>query len=90
MNTFGGELLHAVDLGDVSRFNDKRVLVVGAGNSGTDVLNHLVRHRPREVLVSVRDGPALRLHTFCENLFPRETAWRKIPSMLAPCDTKIS
>ena len=59
MNTFGGELLHAVDLGDVSRFNDKRVLVVGAGNSGTDVLNHLVRHRSRQVLVSVRYGPAI-------------------------------
>ncbi|WP_375552208.1 flavin-containing monooxygenase [Rhodophyticola porphyridii] len=56
---FEGELLHSADLGDVARFDGKRVLVVGAGNSGTDVLNHLARHRPTEVLVSVRYGPAM-------------------------------
>jgi cation diffusion facilitator CzcD-associated flavoprotein CzcO len=58
-DTFSGELLHAADLGDVSRFDGRRVLVVGAGNSGTDVLNHLSRHRPEDVLVSVRNGPAI-------------------------------
>ncbi|WP_306261054.1 NAD(P)/FAD-dependent oxidoreductase [Pararhizobium sp. IMCC21322] len=57
--TFEGELLHAADLGDASRFDGKRVLVVGAGNSGSDVLNHLARHRPAEVLISVRHGPAV-------------------------------
>lgn len=56
---FEGELLHAADLGDASRFNGKRVLVVGAGNSGTDVLNHLARHQPADVMVSVRHGPAI-------------------------------
>ena len=56
---FRGEFLHAADLGDVSRFDGKRVLVVGAGNSGTDALNHLARHRPAEVMVSVRHGPAV-------------------------------
>ncbi|RVT84246.1 NAD(P)/FAD-dependent oxidoreductase [Rhodobacteraceae bacterium CCMM004] len=56
---FAGELIHARDLGDVSRFDGKRVLLVGAGNSGTDALNHLARHRPTEVLVSVRYGPAV-------------------------------
>lgn len=56
---FAGELLHVADLGDVSRFDGKRVLVVGAGNSGTDALNHLARHRPAEVMVSVRYGPAV-------------------------------
>jgi cation diffusion facilitator CzcD-associated flavoprotein CzcO len=35
------------------------VLVVGAGNSGTDALNHLSRHNPAEVMVSVRYGPAV-------------------------------
>jgi len=57
--TFEGELVHAGDIGDVSRFDGKRVLVVGAGNSGSDVLNHLARHDPAEVLVSVRHGPAV-------------------------------
>lgn len=56
---FSGELIHATDLGDVSRFDGKRVLVVGAGNSGSDVLNHLSRHAPGEVRVSVRHGPAI-------------------------------
>lgn len=56
---FSGELIHAADLGDVSRFDGKRVLVVGAGNSGGDVLNHLTRHQPSEVLISVRHGPAI-------------------------------
>ncbi|MEO3415793.1 NAD(P)/FAD-dependent oxidoreductase [Roseovarius sp. CAU 1744] len=56
---FGGELLHAADLGDVARFDGKNVLVVGAGNSGTDVLNHLARNNPAEVQVSVRYGPAV-------------------------------
>ena len=56
---FAGEVLHVADLGDVSRFDDRRVLVVGAGNSGTDALNHLARHKPAEVMVSVRYGPAV-------------------------------
>ncbi len=56
---FTGAFLHAAELGDVSRFNGKRVLVIGAGNSGADVLNHLSRHAPAEVLVSVRHGPAV-------------------------------
>lgn len=56
---YRAELLHVADLGDVSRFDGKRVLVVGAGNSGTDALNHLARHKPAEVMVSVRYGPAV-------------------------------
>ncbi|EPX78522.1 flavin-containing monooxygenase [Litoreibacter arenae] len=57
--SFAGEMLHVADLGDVSRFDGKRVLVVGAGNSGTDALNHLALHRPAEVMVSIRYGPAV-------------------------------
>lgn len=57
--TFKGELLHAADLGDVARFDGKRVVVIGAGNSGTDALNHLARHRPADVLIAVRYGPAV-------------------------------
>lgn len=56
---YTGELLHVADLGDVSRFDGKRVLVIGAGNSGTDALNHLARHRPRDVMISLRHGPAV-------------------------------
>lgn len=56
---FEGELIHAADLGNVARFDGRRVLVVGAGNSGSDVLNHLARHDPAEVLVAARHGPAV-------------------------------
>jgi cation diffusion facilitator CzcD-associated flavoprotein CzcO len=56
---FTGQLLHAAELGDVARLDGKRVLVVGAGNSGSDVLNHLSRRTPAEVWVSVRHGPAI-------------------------------
>lgn len=56
---FKGEFLHAADLGDVSRFDGEDVLVVGAGNSGTDVLNHLAQNRPDMVMVSVRYGPSV-------------------------------
>ena len=59
LDDYEGEVLHAADLGDVSRFNGKRVLVVGAGNSGADVLNHLSRHKPARVWVAVRHGPAV-------------------------------
>jgi cation diffusion facilitator CzcD-associated flavoprotein CzcO len=56
---FAGELIHAADFGRVDRFKNKRVLVVGAGNSGTDVLNHLVRIETESLWVSVRNGPTI-------------------------------
>lgn len=56
---FEGEVIHAAHLGDVARFDGKRVLVVGAGNSGSDVLNHLAKHHPADVTISIRYGPAI-------------------------------
>ena len=56
---FTGELIHAARFGRADRFADKRVLVVGAGNSGMDVLNHLVKIQPERMWVSVRSGPTV-------------------------------
>jgi cation diffusion facilitator CzcD-associated flavoprotein CzcO len=56
---FTGELIHAAHFGRVDRFRHRRVLVVGAGNSGTDLLNHLVRIETDALWVSVRSGPAI-------------------------------
>ncbi|MGF1552311.1 MAG: flavin-containing monooxygenase [Paracoccaceae bacterium] len=56
---FAGAFLHAADLGDAARFDGLHVLMAGAGNSGSDVLNHLARHRPRAVSIAVRHGPAV-------------------------------
>jgi hypothetical protein len=54
-----GQLIHSSLLGNVTNYADKDVLVVGAGNSGTDVLNHLVRVPPRSLRVSIRHGSTI-------------------------------
>lgn len=59
MAGFSGEIIHAADFGDVERYRQRRVLVVGAGNSGIDVLNHLVRISTRELRLSVRHASAV-------------------------------
>jgi len=59
MDEFGGKVIHAADFADPLEYDGKKVLVIGAGNSGTDVLNHLSRSTPAQVWVSVRHGPAI-------------------------------
>ncbi|MBO9436435.1 NAD(P)/FAD-dependent oxidoreductase [Ruegeria sp. R13_0] len=59
LQRFKGKVIHAANLGDVSQYDGKKVLVVGAGNSGGDVLNHLARHKPKDVRISVRHGPSI-------------------------------
>ena len=54
-----GTLIHSAVLGDVTQYADKDVLVVGAGNSGTDVLNHLARVPTRSVTVAIRRGSVI-------------------------------
>lgn len=56
---FTGELRHAADFGALERYRGRRILVVGAGNSGTDVLNHLSRIDTGELWVSIRHGPVV-------------------------------
>ena len=56
---FEKELIHAADLGDISRYRGKKILVVGAGNSGADVLNHLSTIDTDKLWVSVRHGPTV-------------------------------
>ena len=56
---FRGDLLHAGGFGSADRFDGKSVLVVGAGNSGVDVLNHLTRENTSDLWVSVRHGPTV-------------------------------
>lgn len=59
MGDFGGKVIHAAEFADPREYDGKNVLVIGAGNSGTDVLNHLSRSNPAQVWVSVRHGPAI-------------------------------
>jgi cation diffusion facilitator CzcD-associated flavoprotein CzcO len=57
--TFKGELIHAAAFGAAEQFAGRDVLVVGAGNSGSDVLNQFVKVGPRRLWVSIRHGPAV-------------------------------
>ncbi|MDU8914111.1 NAD(P)/FAD-dependent oxidoreductase [Aestuariicoccus sp. MJ-SS9] len=87
MDGFGGKIVHAADFGDVAQYEGRNVLVIGAGNSGTDVLNHLARIKPAKVWVSVRHGPAILptrilgfpLHRLAK-LFTRVPKWSLDPS----------
>lgn len=53
--TFDGELIHACDYRYPSQFDGKRVLVVGAGNSGCDIAVDAIHHAKRTDL-SMRRG----------------------------------
>lgn len=53
--SFNGETLHSRDFGDAEAFRGKRVLVVGAGNSGCDIAVELARCA-ESVSVSMRRG----------------------------------
>ena len=53
--TFNGRLMHAAEYKSADVFQDRRVLVVGAGNSGCDIVVDAV-HRARFVGMSVRRG----------------------------------
>lgn len=57
--SFSGEFIHAADFGDVDNYRGKKVLVVGCGNSGSDILNHLSTIVTESLKVSVRHGPVV-------------------------------
>lgn len=53
--SFTGELIHACDYRRAAQFDGKRVLVVGAGNSGCDIAVDAIHHAER-VDLSMRRG----------------------------------
>lgn len=53
---FTGKLIHAADFGAAEQYADKRVLLVGAGNSSVDIANHLTRVGTKALWMSVRGG----------------------------------
>lgn len=59
MRAFAGRIIHSADFGDARAYAGKKVLVVGAGNSGFDALNHLAGVDTAAVWLSARNGPAL-------------------------------
>ncbi|WP_167480817.1 flavin-containing monooxygenase [Mesorhizobium waimense] len=59
MTDFAGRIIHSADFGSARDYDGKTVLVVGAGNSGFDALNHLAGANPGQMWLSARNGPAL-------------------------------
>ncbi|KAJ8022293.1 Dimethylaniline monooxygenase [N-oxide-forming] 5 [Holothuria leucospilota] len=58
-DNFKGEIIHSVDFKDAitNKFSDKRVLIVGIGNSGVDAaVNCVTEGRCKEVHLSTRSG----------------------------------
>ncbi|TGQ74508.1 NAD(P)/FAD-dependent oxidoreductase [Mesorhizobium sp. M00.F.Ca.ET.186.01.1.1] len=59
MQAFAGRIVHSADFGNAQDYAGKKVLVVGAGNSGFDALNHLKQIDTTAIWLSARSGPAL-------------------------------
>jgi len=56
LGKYEGNLLHAAEFGNVEAYRDLAILVVGGGNSGVDLLNHLVTIPTRGLWLAVRNG----------------------------------
>jgi putative flavoprotein involved in K+ transport len=59
LDSFGGVIRHSNDFGDVSQYDNKRVLIIGGGNSAFDMANHLNKRPVLELLMSIRTTPAI-------------------------------
>jgi putative flavoprotein involved in K+ transport len=56
---YQGELIHASQFCHAAHYNDKSVLIVGAGNSGIDIGNYLSDVAIKPSWISVRSGPTI-------------------------------
>jgi len=54
-----GKLIHAADFGEAANYAGKSALVIGAGNSGFDLLNHLIRVKTGQLWLAARNGPSI-------------------------------
>ncbi len=59
LESFSGTLLHAAQLERAKDYEGRRVLIIGGGNSGFDVVNHLSRIKTDCLWLSVRSGAAV-------------------------------
>ncbi|TAY71704.1 flavin-containing monooxygenase [Rhizobium leguminosarum] len=59
LERFRGKVIHAAEFGSPQEYDGKRVLVVGSGNSGFDILNHLAKQKTSALWLSSRHAPTL-------------------------------
>jgi thioredoxin reductase len=59
IDLYKGELLHSASYANPLPFAGKRVLVVGAGNSGTEIATDLAENDASFVALSIRTSPAI-------------------------------
>jgi putative flavoprotein involved in K+ transport len=64
LSGYTGDVIHAGQFRNVSDVTGKAVLVVGPGNSGVDLLNHLVGSAAGHLWLSARSGMNLAPKTF--------------------------
>jgi putative flavoprotein involved in K+ transport len=59
LSSYTGAFTHSVDYQHASSYTGKRVLVVGAGNSGAEIATHLVEQGASFVAMSIRTPPPI-------------------------------
>jgi putative flavoprotein involved in K+ transport len=57
--SYRGDLVHSIQYTNASAFTGERVLVVGAGNSGTEIATDLVENGASYVALSIRTPPPI-------------------------------
>ncbi len=67
--TYRGDLVHSSRYRSASPYNGKCVLVVGAGNSGTEIAADLAEHGAAHVALSIRTAPPI---------VPRDPFWMPV------------
>jgi cation diffusion facilitator CzcD-associated flavoprotein CzcO len=59
LDVFNGVVRHASAFGEVNYYDDKKVLVIGGGNSAFDIGNHLIKRPLKELIFSIRTAPGI-------------------------------
>ncbi len=79
---YKGRLIHAAAFGSPKDYEGKSVLVIGAGNSGFDVLNYLIGAKTAMIYLAARAGPSIlpkRIGKIAVQRFSRITNALPIP-----------
>ncbi|HEV2502947.1 MAG TPA: NAD(P)/FAD-dependent oxidoreductase [Mesorhizobium sp.] len=79
---YKGRLIHSAEFGSPRDYEGKSVLVIGAGNSGFDVLNYLIGAKTAMIYLAARAGPSIlpkRIGKIAVQRFSRITNALPIP-----------